>query len=160
MKKRIGALVAVSVLLVAFLVTSNVSAGGDPTRFRFHVSNLFIQTGTEMPQTGARAQADNNDFVSVTGGKVQHRVRGRQQREAFLHTDQQGDVGGFGSWTARSVLDFEFYGCAPPPEGLPSNFCGGLLTLAVRLAAISPTNGRATLDGVLVIELPPRCERP
>jgi hypothetical protein len=151
--KKIVALVAVSLLAVSVLAVSNVSAAGDPTQFSFHVSNRFIQIGTEIPQTGARAQADNGDFVSVTGRGLFNIATGRVfGGGAFLHTNQQGDVLGYGSWKGEGVLDFDFYGCAPPPEGLPSNFCGGLLTLDVRLRGVSPTTGAALLDGVLTID--------
>ncbi len=149
MKKRIVAFMAVSLLVVSVLAVSSATAG-TPERFRFHVSNAFIQSGTAITQTGARAQADNLDFVRITGrGKFNPSEGTASGGGAFAHTDENGALVGFGTWTATGVRDFEFYGCGG--EGLPSNFCGGLLTLDVHLKGINVTLGAAAFDGVLVI---------
>lgn len=149
MKKRIVAFVTVPLLVVSLLAASNATAG-TPERFRWHVSNAFIQTATEITQTGARAQADNLDFARVSGrGKFDPSEGTATGGGVFAHTDQNGVLVGFGSWTATGVEDFEFYGCGG--EGLPDNFCGGLLTLNVHLTGINLTLGAGAFDGVLVI---------
>lgn len=150
MKRRIVAFGAVVLLVVSFLAVSNATAGGAPERFRFHVANAFIQTGTGLPQTGARAQADNNDFVSVSGkGKFNPATGQASGGGAFAHTDVNGTLVGYGAWTARGVADFEFFGCGG--EGLPPNFCGGTLTLDVRIRGTDVTEGAASVEGILVI---------
>lgn len=149
MKKRIVAFMAVSVLVVSFLAASSATAG-TPERFRFHVSNAFIQEGTGITQTGARAQADNLDFARISGrGKFDPSEGTASGGGVFAHTDANGVLVGFGTWTATGVQDFEFFGCGG--EGLPDNFCGGLLTLDVRLKGINVTLGAGAFDGVLVI---------
>lgn len=152
MKKRIVAFVTVPLLVVSVLsvlAVSNATAG-TPVEFRWHISNAFIQEGTEILQTGARAQADNLDFVRVSGrGKFNPSAGTASGGGAFAHTNANGVLVGFGSWTATGVEDFEFYGCGG--EGLPDNFCGGILTLAVRLKGINVTLGAGAFDGVLVI---------
>lgn len=162
MKKRIVAFVAVPLLVVSLLAASNATAGA-PERFRYHVSNAFIQAGTGMTQTGARAQADNLDFARVSGrGKFNPSEGTASGGGVFAHTDANGALVGFGSWTATGVRDFEFFGCGG--EGLPPNFCGGLLTLDVRLKGINVTLGAGAFDGVLVIsclvgpDVPPGAE--
>lgn len=149
MRKRMLAFVAVSLLLVSFLAVSSATAG-TPERFRFHISNAFIQTGTGMTQTGARAQADNLDFARVSGkGKFNVSTGTASGGGAFAHTDEDGVLVGFGTWTAVGVSDFEFFGCGG--KGLPDNFCGGVLTLDVRLRGTNVTLGAGSFDGVLVV---------
>lgn len=154
MKKRIVAFVTVPLLLVASLLVASNAAAGAPERFRWHVSNGFIQTGTEIPQTGAVAQADNGDFVRVTGrGKFDSSTGTASGGGAFAHTDSDGDLVGFGTWKATGDSDFVFFGCGTAADGteVPPNFCGGDLTLDVRLKGTSVTEGTATFDGVLVV---------
>lgn len=153
MKKRIVALVTVPLLVVSVLAVSSATAG-TPVKFRYHVSNVFIQTGTGNPQTGAQAQADNGDIVRVSGGGRFNSESGRAGGGgAFAHTDADGDLVGFGRWKATGVQDFEFFGCGVLADGteVPPNFCGGVLTLSVHLIGTSVTEGTAAFDGVLVI---------
>lgn len=150
MKKRIVAFVAVPLLIVSFLAVSSATAGA-PVKFKWHVSNAFIQAGTEIPQTGAQAQADNGDFVRITGtGRFNSSTGRAGGGGSFAHTDSDGDLVGFGKWKATAVRDFQFYGCGG--EGLPPNFCGGLLTLDVRLNGINVSAGAGAFDGVLVVD--------
>jgi hypothetical protein len=156
MNKRRVAFLAVPLLTLSLLTAPNASAD-TPSRFDWHVSNAFIQAGTGIPQTGARAQADNGDFARISGsgmfqvrtgatGQLVGQVRGGG---VFAHTDANGVLLGFGTWKATGVQDFEFFGCGG--EGFPPNFCGGLLTLDVHLTGISLTAGSAEFDGVLTI---------
>jgi len=150
MKKQIAAFLTVP-LLVATLVASANASDGTPERFNWHVSNLFIQEGTGIPQTGARAQADNGDFVSVSGrGRFNPSTGRASGGGAFAHTDANGVLVGFGRWRATGVQDFESYGCGG--GGFPPNFCGGLLTLDVHVTGTHVTLGTGAFDGVLTID--------
>jgi len=169
MKRRIAAFVIVPLLFASILVVSNASAG-EPVKFRFHIANAFIQTGTGLPQTGAQAQADNGDIARVFGRGSFNASTGRAGGGgSFAHTDADGNLIGFGRWTTTGVMDFEPFGCGVAGDGteLPPNFCGGVLTLAVRLSGVNVTAGAAGLDGVLTItclvgdsveDIPPEAE--
>lgn len=154
MRKRILAFVTVPLLVASILAATRASAG-EAVRYRFHVSNGFIQTGTEITQTGARAQADNGDYAVVSGkGKFNAETGAAAGGGVFAHTTSAGALVGFGSWTVTGVRDFEPFGCGTSSEGaeLPPNFCGGVLTLDVRLRGVNVTAGvGGPLDGVLVI---------
>jgi hypothetical protein len=149
MKKRIVTLVVVPLLAVSFLAAATATAG-TPERFRWHISNAFIQEGTGLTQTGARAQADNGDYARISGrGKFDPSTGTASGGGVFAHTNSSGVLVGFGSWTATGVADFEFFGCGG--EDLPDNFCGGVLTLEVHLNGINVTLGPGAFDGVLVV---------
>jgi hypothetical protein len=152
MKKRVLVTFVVFALAVPVLVSE--AGAGAPVKFRWHIANAFLQTATEIPQTGARARADDGDLVTVTGrGRFNSSTGGAAGGGAFLHTTAAGAVVGFGTWTATGVRDFELFGCGVSADGaeLPPDFCGGVLTLDVRLRGINLAAGAATLDGVLVV---------
>ena len=145
MKRRI---VAFATLLM--LVTSVLGAGSASAlsaKLDFHVADAVIGAGTGLPQLGARAVADNGDIVSVVGtGTFNLGSAKTTGGGTFVHTTGGGVLVGSGTWTATGVEDFTFYGCG---GDLPSNLCGGLLTLDVHLVA---GGGAAAFDGVLVID--------
>lgn len=160
MNKRLVGFLAVPLLVLSILAGSNASAA--PSSFAWHISDAFIQEGTGIPQTGARAQADNGDYVRVSGkGRFSSSSRATGGG-VFTHTDEAGVLVGYGTFEATGVQDFDFWGCGG--EGLPPNFCGGLLTLDVHLKGISVTEGHGEFDGVLVIScaigpnVPPEAE--
>lgn len=155
MKKRIVAFVILPLLLVASLLVASNATAGVPVKFRFHVSNLFIQTGTEIPQTGARAQdTESDDIVSVTGrGRFNSSSGKAGGGGAFVHTNSAGDLVGYGTWRATSVESLDFWGCGQFPDGTPTpapNFCGGQVTLNVQLTGVG-SEGAASFPGQLVI---------
>lgn len=153
MKKRMVAIVTVPLLLVSVLAASNASAG-TPVKFRFHIANAFIQAGTGLTQTGARAQADNMDFARISGrGRFNSSTGKAAGGGVFAHTNASGVLVGFGRWTATGVQDFEPFGCGAAADGtaLPPDFCGGVLTLDVRLTGINVTTGAGSFDGVLTV---------
>jgi hypothetical protein len=124
------------------------SASALSAQLDFHVADAFIGAGTGIPQTGARAEADNGDIVSVSGtGKFNLGSGKATGGGTFVHTDSDGVLIGSGSWTATSVASFTFYGCGT--GGLPPNFCGGLLVLNVHLVG---AGGAVAFDAVLKVD--------
>ena len=149
MKKRIAVFLAIP-LVVSLFAASNAAAD-TPQRFRWNVSNMFIQNATGIPQTGAQAQADNGDIVRLSGrGRFNASTGTASGGGSFAHTDADGMLLGFGRWWATGVEDFDPYGC--DGGGFPPNFCGGLLTLNVHVVGTHVTLGTAAFDGVLVID--------
>lgn len=145
--RRWIAFVVAGAMLLAF-VLAPASASALSAKLDYHIADAFIGASVGIPQTGARAEADNGDIVSVSGeGTFNLGSRKATGGGTFLHTDGDGDVLGFGTWTATNVVDFDFYGCAT--EFFPANFCGGVLTLGVRLVA---AGGATELDGILRID--------
>lgn len=149
MKKRFVALLTVPLLAGMLVATSNAAA--DSSDFDWHISNGFIQRATDIPQTGSVAQANNGDLVRLSGrGEFDPSTGDASGGGAFAHTDENGVLVGFGRWRATGIQDFDPYGCGG--EGLPKNFCGGLLTLGVRVIATHLTLGTDVFEGVLTID--------
>jgi hypothetical protein len=148
MRKRFIAALAVSALAVVALAIPNASAVS--SKFDWHVSDAFIQSGTGLTQTGAQAAADNGDLARVSGHGTFNMSSGKATGGGiFAHTDADGELLGFGTWKAMGVHHFTFYGCGG--EGLPSNFCGGELVLDVRLSGVSVSLGPGEFDGILTV---------
>jgi hypothetical protein len=149
MNKRLVALLAVPLLVLSVLVASNASAR-TPKKFDWHVSDAFIQQGTGLTQTGARAQAANGDFIRVSGSGTFNASTGKATGGGvFAHTDTNGVLVGFGTFEATGVKSFESFGCGG--EGFPPNFCGGVLELDVHGRGIDLTAGPVEADAVLTI---------
>lgn len=149
MIKRIAALATVLVL-GAFVFAASIAGASAPSEFDWHLSDAFIQSHVGLTQTGSVAEASNGDFVRLSGrGEFNASTSDAAGGGAFVHTDADGNVLGFGRWRATGVEDFEFFGC--DGEGFPSNFCGGELTLDVRLIGTSLSDGAVKFDGVLTI---------
>lgn len=147
MKKRLPVLLAFLMLSLAAFGTGGVQAAETSAKFDYHIADAFIEAGTEIVQTGARARADNRDTVSVTGsGTFNTASLNATGGGTFEHRDRKGGLVGDGTWTATGVESFTFWGCGA--EGLPPNFCGGLLVLNVHLVA---TGGAPQADGVLTV---------
>lgn len=145
MRRRPAVLIALLLLVVWALAPT--SASGLSAKLDYHVSDAFIAAGIEIPQTGARARADNGDIISVVGAGTFN--LGSEKADGggtFVHTNSAGVLQGSGTWTATGVDDFTFYGCG---GDLPSNFCGGALTLNVHLVG---AGGAPELDGLLRID--------
>lgn len=68
------------------------------------------------------------DRVELTGqGEFRVHPRLTTGGGTFVHKDPEGNIIGQGTWTADRLLGFVPYGCGD--EGLPDNFCGGLLII-------------------------------
>lgn len=151
MRKRFLGLSAISLLAVAVVIAPN--AGAVSAKFDWHVSDAFIQAAFP-PQTGAMAEAENGDIARVSGAGTFNSASGSATGGGvFAHTDAEGDLVGFGTWTATGVEDFDLFGCGVAADGtvLPADFCGGVLTLEVHLSGVSLTDGIVEVDGVLTI---------
>jgi hypothetical protein len=145
MKRRIVVLLALAMLLVSALAPASASALS--AKLDYHVADAFIGAGTGIDQTGARAEADNGDIVSVSGAGTFNLGSGKATGGGtFVHTNSEGVLQGSGTWTATGVDGFTFYGCGGT---FPPNFCGGLLALDVHLVA---AGGAVEFDGVLTID--------
>jgi len=149
MRKRMVALLSVLLLGVSLLAATNASADASE-HFKWRVSDAFLQSFTGLTQTGAVAEADNGDLARLAGhGRFDLSTGTAEGGGVFAHTDGDGTLLGFGKWKATGLEDFEPFGC--DGAGFPENFCGGVLTLDVRLIGVSLSAGAAEFDGVLVI---------
>jgi len=145
MKRRLVAFATLLVLVTSVLGTGSASALS--AKLDFHVADALIGGGTGIPQLGARAVADNGDIVSVVGAGTFNLGSGKTTGGGtFVHTTSGGVLVGSGTWTATGVEDFTFYGCG---GDLPSDFCGGVLSLDVHLVA---GGGAAEFNGALTID--------
>lgn len=131
-------------LLVLFAALGTGSARADHLAWDWHIADAFIEEGTGIDQTGARA-ADRGDVISVVGtGTFDPDTGEADGGGTFEHRKGKGKLIGFGTWEANGVQDFALWGCGG--EGLPDNFCGGVLALDVTL--FQP-DGTPAFDGVL-----------
>lgn len=145
-----------AMLTMSLLVSGGASAADNiSAKLDWRVADAFIQAGTGLDQTGAVAEVSTGPFAG-------HRVRisgsgtfntGSMKATgggALVHTDQNGDVQGFATWTATGVASATLYPCGEP--GLPDNFCGGIVVLNVHISSTSTTLGALEADGVLTID--------
>ena len=145
MKRRFVAFVTLLMLLTSLLGAGNASALS--SKLDYHVADATIGAGIGIPQLGARAVAGNGDIVSVVGAGTFNLGSSKTTGGGtFVHTTSGGALVGSGTWTATGVEDFAFYGCG---GDLPSNLCGGALTLNIHLVA---GGGAAEFDGILTID--------
>lgn len=149
LNKRLGVSVTLVLVLTIFAMIGPVAATS--AKLDYHIATSFIADGTGIPQTGARAEADNRDKVSVTGLGTFNTASGTATGGgSFVHTDKHGRLVGFGTWTSSEVVSFTFYGCGiAGGTPLPASFCGGLLVLKVHLVA---AGGAPAFDGVLTVD--------
>ena len=126
-KRRLG-LLAGLVLSVGAL-TPSVGLGHTSTAaYDWHVGDAFLQS-LGFP-VGDQAMAPNGDVVTIVGtGSFSADGKWASGGGTFSHHMVAGDVTVTGTFTADRVISFQFYGCAT--EGLPGNFCGGQLKLAI-----------------------------
>lgn len=85
-----------------------------------------------------RGVAANGDMVFIDGeGEFSVMPNSVTAEGEFTHTDPTGTIlRGHGTWTANSILSFNFYGCGSIPAidvDLDDNLCGGALKMAVVL---------------------------
>jgi flavodoxin len=148
-KKRV--LLVVLLLLAWSSLGLGTAGAGFSAVMDFHVADEFIESGTGFDQTGAQAEVSTGLFeghtVSVVGNGKFNVASGKASGGGtFVHRDENGDFFASGSWTAKSLNDFTFYGCGDGTT-FPKNFCGGLATLSVEVLP----HGGDPLSGVLTI---------
>jgi hypothetical protein len=121
-------IVLVLVVLATFAAAPAARAASSPDTF------LLI---AEVPNVGT---ADNGDFVEVTvdeGSWFDASPRAVSATGAFTHFNSGGTVLGAGTWTATSLISFNFYGCRFIPaldvDLGDDDLCGGAVKMAVTL---------------------------
>jgi len=89
---------------------------------------------------GEHRTAANGDHVAVTvdeGSWFDASPKSVSATGEFTHFDANGNVHGAGTWTATSLISFDFYGCRFIPsldvDLGDDNLCGGAVKMAVTL---------------------------
>jgi hypothetical protein len=155
--KRFAAILAVLALVPALGGGAQASSDNLSAMFDYHVSDAFIRSLGEPPQTGAEATATiGGDHVRVVGMGTFNTAAGMATGGGtFVHTNASDVIVGFGTWTATSLVSFTSYGCGIQGGApVPANFCGGLATLKIHVSAtlVNPPAGHVEIDAVLYVE--------
>ena len=151
--KRFAAILAVLALVPALGGGAQASSDNLSAMFDYHISDAFIQSAGEPPQTGAMATATiGGDHVRVVGTGTFNTASGRATGGGtFVHTTARDMIVGFGTWTATSLVSFTSYGCGIQ---VPANFCGGLATMKIHVSGtlVNPPAGHVEVDATLVVD--------
>ena len=116
------------VLLVGAMAPSVALSHTSKAAYDWHVGDALLQS-LGFP-AGEQAMAPNGDVVTIEGsGAFSADGKWATGGGTFAHHVAATDATITGTFTADRVISFQFYGC--DTEGLPSNFCGGLLKLAI-----------------------------
>ncbi len=99
-------LVLGAAVVLALVLPSAALGHTSKATYDWHLGDALLQS-FGFP-AGEQAMADNGDVVTLEG-------------TSSFSAD--------GTWIADGLISFQFYGCGG--EGLPDNFCGGLLKLAI-----------------------------
>jgi len=116
-------------LLLVGAVAPSVALGHtSKAAYDWHVGDALLQS-IGFP-VGNQAMAPNGDVVTIVGtGSFSADGKWATGGGTFSHHVAASDATITGTFTADRVISFQFYGCGT--EGLPPNFCGGLLDLAI-----------------------------
>lgn len=119
-------LLLVSALTVAMLGPSAARAA--------HSTDTFLLI-MEAPNVGT---APNGDHIAVTGeGEFSASPKSVSASGEFVHLDADGNVFAEGTWTAVSLISFDFYGCRFIPaldvDLGDDDLCGGAVKMWVTL---------------------------
>jgi len=121
-------IVLILVVLAAIVAAPAAQGASSPDTF------LLI---AEHPNIGTAA---NGDFVEVTvdeGSWFDASPKAVSATGTFTHHDPDGNILGGGTWTATSLLSFNFYGCRFIPaldaDLGDDDLCGGAVQMAVTL---------------------------
>ena len=127
MKARL-ALAAALVLMMSAIGVGTATAHTSAATYDWHVGDALLQA-FGFP-VGNKAMAPNGDVVTIVGtGSFSRDGKWASGGGTFSHhVAATGDTI-TGTFTADKVISFQFYGCGT--EGLPSNFCGGQVKLAI-----------------------------
>ena len=127
MRRRL-ALVAALTLAISAMGAATASAHTSKAAFDWHVGDALLQ-GLGFP-VGNKAIAPNGDVVTIVGtGSFSADGKWATGGGTFSHHVAATDATITGTFTADSVISYQSYGCGT--EGLPPNFCGGQLRLAI-----------------------------
>src|SRR6266545_2392186 len=126
-KRRLGLFVAILFLLGA-IAPSAALGHTSMAAYDWHVGDALLQS-FGFP-VGEQAIAPNGDVVTIEGtGSFSADGKWATGGGTFSHHVAATDATITGTFTADHLISFQFYGCGT--EGLPPNFCGGLLKLAI-----------------------------
>ena len=116
-------------LLLVGAVAPSVALGHtSKAAYDWHVGDALLQS-IGFP-VGNQAMAPNGDVVTIVGkGSFSADGKWATGGGTFSHHVAASDATITGTFTADRVISFQFYGCGT--EGLPPNFCGGQLKLAI-----------------------------
>jgi hypothetical protein len=123
MRLRFGVTLA-ALLAISALSAGTVGASTSKASYEYHIGDALLQS-FGFP-AGVKAEADNGDIVTVEGtGTFDVTAKTATGGGTFVHRNAAGDTLGTGTWTASSLVTFQFYGCDE------TGLCGGRATLKV-----------------------------
>ena len=126
-KKQLGLLAGLLLIVVAMTPTVALGHTSRAT-YDWHVGDALLQS-IGFP-VGNQAKAPNGDVITIVGtGSFSAGGKWATGGGTFSHHVAATGATITGTFTADRVISFQFYGCGT--GGLPPNFCGGLLKLAI-----------------------------
>jgi hypothetical protein len=121
-------IVLVLVALAALAIGPAAQAASSPDTF------LLI---AEVPNIGTAANGDSVEVTVDEGSWFDASPMAVSATGAFTHLDANGKILGAGTWTATSLISFNFYGCRFIPaldvDLGDDDLCGGAVKMAVTL---------------------------
>ena len=127
MRRNLG-LAAALVLAISAMGAATASAHTSRATYDWHVGDALLQS-IGFP-VGNQAMAPNGDVFTIVGtGSFSADGKWATGGGTFSHHVAATDATHTGTFTADRVISFSSYGCGG--EGLPANFCGGQLKLAI-----------------------------
>jgi hypothetical protein len=121
------------IVLVMVVVAALASA---PTALAARSSDTFLLIAEE-DNFGTAANGDNVAVTVEEGSWFDASPKSVSAAGDFTHVDADGNVRGAGSWTATSLISYDFYGCRYIPaldvDLGDDNLCGGAVKMAVVL---------------------------
>ena len=127
MRQRL-ALAAALALAISAMGAGTAGAHTSKATFDWHVGDALLQS-LGFP-VGNQAMAPNGDVVTIVGtGSFSTDGNWATGGGTFSHHVAASGATITGTFTADRVISYQSYGCGT--EGLPPNFCGGQLKLAI-----------------------------
>jgi hypothetical protein len=128
MRSRQFTLLVALLLIVGLMAPSAALGHTSKVAYDWHVGDALLQS-LGFP-VGEQAIAPNGDVVTIEGtGSFSADGKWATGGGTFSHHMAASNTTITGTFTADRVISFQFYGCGT--GGLPANFCGGLLKLAI-----------------------------
>ena len=139
-------LVSLTALFAMSLAVSPSARAAPAMKWTFHAGDAFLASLDPSFSPVVAKNSTNGDTVAVMGMGIYSpggRVSGSG---SFWHNKSDGSSVDFGTWTADTVLSYDDFGNAVG-NGLPRNFHGGVLVLAVTAS----DNFGTTVSAVLTV---------
>ena len=101
----------------------------------------------EEPNT---AVAPNGDTVAITGeGEFSVFPNSVEAEGEFVHRNSAGTVLASGTWSAKSLLTYQSYGCGVLfGDPIPPDLCGGKVSMMVQ---VTPTGTALQIPAILTV---------